>query len=167
MFALPLHTFPPGRSPIQSSAPQWCGALYVSLYLAPPAGTCPPRPEIARADHGTSPRGKAFWRYRSVLPGMWGRPVTLGEGWTPDAHSRRYPGVYVKGRGLTPPEASRRRGLALGVKHGLAITALKKLAVPSAGNAAGRGRWPAYLAARRLGSKPTFSCRRICRSQIT
>ena len=63
-------------------------------------------------------------------------PVTLGEGWTPMLRSKRYPGVYVKEEGANPTGSFKARGLALAVtmaKH----YGLKKLAVPSAGNAAG------------------------------
>jgi threonine synthase len=75
-----------------------------------------------------------MWRYRSVLPEA--TPVTLGEGWTPMVRSRRYPNVVVKEEGANPTGSFKARGLALAVtmaKH----YGLKKLAVPSAGNAAG------------------------------
>ena len=75
-----------------------------------------------------------MWRYRNVLPEV--EPVTLGEGWTPVIRSKRYPNVYVKEEGANPTGSFKARGLALGVtmaKH----YGLKKLAVPSAGNAAG------------------------------
>ena len=75
-----------------------------------------------------------LWRYRSVLPDV--EPVTLGEGWTPMLHSRRYPGVYVKEEGANPTGSFKARGLALGVSMARHY-GLKKLAVPSAGNAAG------------------------------
>jgi threonine synthase len=75
-----------------------------------------------------------MWRYRSVLPDV--TPVTLGEGWTPVVRSRRYPNVVLKEEGANPTGSFKARGLALAVtmaKH----YGLKKLAVPSAGNAAG------------------------------
>ena len=62
--------------------------------------------------------------------------VTLGEGWTPVVRSRRYKNVFVKEEGANPTGSFKARGLALAVtmaKH----YGLKKLAVPSAGNAAG------------------------------
>ncbi len=62
--------------------------------------------------------------------------MTLGEGWTPMIRSRRFPGVYVKEEGANPTGSFKARGLALAVtmaKH----YGLRKLAVPSAGNAAG------------------------------
>ena len=75
-----------------------------------------------------------MWRYRSVLPDV--DAVTLGEGWTPMLRSKRYPNAVVKEEGANPTGSFKARGLALAVtmaKH----YGLKKLAVPSAGNAAG------------------------------
>jgi len=75
-----------------------------------------------------------MWRYRSVLPDV--EPVTLGEGWTPVIRSKRYRNAFVKEEGANPTGSFKARGLALAVtmaKH----YGLKKLAVPSAGNAAG------------------------------
>lgn len=75
-----------------------------------------------------------MWRYRPVLPEA--EPVTLGEGWTPMLRSRRHPGVFLKEEGANPTGSFKARGLAMAVtmaKH----YGLKKLAVPSAGNAAG------------------------------
>ncbi len=75
-----------------------------------------------------------MWRYRCVLPNV--EPVTLGEGWTPMLRSRRYPNVFVKEEGANPTGSFKARGLALGVTMARHY-GLKKLAVPSAGNAAG------------------------------
>jgi threonine synthase len=75
-----------------------------------------------------------MWRYRAVLPDA--IPVTLGEGWTPMLMSTRYPGAFVKEEGANPTGTFKARGLAMAVtmaKH----YGLRKLAVPSAGNAAG------------------------------
>jgi threonine synthase len=75
-----------------------------------------------------------MWRYRSVLPEV--QPVTLGEGWTPMLRSKRYPNAFLKEEGANPTGTFKARGLALAVtmaKH----YGLRKLAVPSAGNAAG------------------------------
>jgi threonine synthase len=75
-----------------------------------------------------------MWRYRAVLPDV--QPVTLGEGWTPMLRSKRNANVYVKEEGANPTGTFKARGL------GLAVTmarhyGLRKLAIPSAGNAAG------------------------------
>jgi threonine synthase len=75
-----------------------------------------------------------MWRYRSVLPEV--IPVTLGEGWTPVLRSKRYPGVYLKEEGANPTGSFKARGLALAVTMARHL-GLRKLAVPSAGNAAG------------------------------
>jgi threonine synthase len=75
-----------------------------------------------------------MWRYRAVLPDV--SPVTLGEGWTPMLLSGRYPGVFVKEEGANPTGTFKARGLAMAVTMARHY-GLKKLAVPSAGNAAG------------------------------
>jgi threonine synthase len=87
-----------------------------------------------RISEKTPGASTGMWRYRSVLPEV--QPVTLGEGWTPMLRSKRYPNVVVKEEGANPTGSFKARGLALAVtmaKH----YELKKLAVPSAGNAAG------------------------------
>jgi threonine synthase len=75
-----------------------------------------------------------MWRYRSVLPDV--TPVTLGEGWTPMLPSRRHPTLYLKDEGANPTGTFKARGLSLAVTMARHY-GLKKLAVPSAGNAAG------------------------------
>ena len=75
-----------------------------------------------------------MWRYRSILPDA--EPVTLGEGWTPMIRSRRYPNLFVKEEGANPTGSFKARGLAMAVTMARHY-GLKKLAVPSAGNAAG------------------------------
>jgi threonine synthase len=91
------------------------------------------REDIA-AHAASSPASLGMWRYSSVLPDV--TPVTLGEGWTPMLHSKRYPGLYIKEEGANPTGTFKARGLGLAVtmaKH----YGLQHLAVPSAGNAAG------------------------------
>jgi threonine synthase len=75
-----------------------------------------------------------MWRYRSVLPNV--EPVTLGEGWTPVIRSKRYRNAYLKEEGANPTGSFKARGLALAVTMARHY-GLRKLAVPSAGNAAG------------------------------
>jgi len=123
------------------------GSLYVRYDLRAMRGEAG-RAEVLRdASQGERVAGEALngnsalpsvwagmWRYRSVLPDV--EPVTLGEGWTPVIRSRRYKNVVVKEEGANPTGSFKARGLALAVtmaKH----YGLKKLAVPSAGNAAG------------------------------
>jgi threonine synthase len=110
---------------------QPAGALYVRYDLSSLHGTA--ARNIVAQDAASSP-WTGMWRYRSVLPNV--TPVTLGEGWTPMLHSKRYPGVFLKEEGANPTGTFKARGLALAVtmaKH----YGLRKLAVPSAGNAAG------------------------------
>jgi len=115
----------------QTLCPNCAGSLYVRYNLSTAKGLAK-REQIAR--DGEAGGWAGMWRYRSVLPEA--QPVTLGEGWTPMLRSRRYPNLVVKEEGANPTGSFKARGLALAVtmaKH----YGLKKLAVPSAGNAAG------------------------------
>jgi threonine synthase len=111
-------------------ADQPAGSLYVRYDLSHLAGTSPN--EVIARDAGSAAPG--MWRYRSVLPDV--RPVSLGEGWTPMLPSKRYPGALVKEEGANPTGTFKARGLALAVTMARHY-GLRKLAVPSAGNAAG------------------------------
>ena len=92
-------------------------------------------------------RAATMWRYAEVLPDA--EPVSLGEGFTPMLASREFPNVYIKDEGLNPTGSFKARGLSAAVtmarKYGL-----KKLAIPSAGNAGGA--LAAYAAAAGLES---------------
>ena len=115
----------------QTVCPKCAGAFYVRYDLSGLKGPAK-RDQIAR--DATIGGWAGMWRYRSVLPEV--EPVTLGEGWTPLLRSRRYKNVVVKEEGANPTGSFKARGLALAVtmaKH----YGLRKLAVPSAGNAAG------------------------------
>ena len=115
----------------QTLCPECKGSLYVRYDLSGLRGQAH-RAQILR--DALIGGWAGMWRYRSVLPLV--TPVTLGEGWTPVVRSRRYPNVLVKEEGANPTGSFKARGLALAVtmaKH----YGLKKLAVPSAGNAAG------------------------------
>ena len=111
-------------------ADQPAGSLYVRYDLSHLQGVS--ALEVVAKDAATEWAG--MWRYRSVLPDV--PPVTLGEGWTPMLHSKRYPGVFVKEEGANPTGTFKARGLALAVTMARHY-GLQKLAVPSAGNAAG------------------------------
>lgn len=78
-------------------------------------------------------RAPTMWRYREVLPEA--APVSLGEGFTPLLPSREYPNVYIKDEGLNPTGSFKARGLSAAVTMAK-VYGLKKLAIPSAGNAA-------------------------------
>jgi threonine synthase len=75
-----------------------------------------------------------MWRYASVLPDV--DPVTLGEGWTPILRSRRFTHLYLKEEATNPTGTFKARGMAMAVSMARHY-GLKKLAAPSAGNAAG------------------------------
>jgi threonine synthase len=79
-------------------------------------------------------RAPTMWRYDAVLPAA--NPVTLGEGFTPMLSSREFPNVYIKDEGLNPTGSFKARGLSAAVTMARHF-GLKKLAIPSAGNAAG------------------------------
>src|ERR1700737_4178253 len=116
----------------QTLCPLCSGSLYVRYDMDKLKHTAK-REEVA-SKAAASPASLGMWRYSSVLPDV--TPVTLGEGWTPVLHSKRYPGLYIKEEGANPTGTFKARGL------GLAVTmaknyGLQHLAVPSAGNAAG------------------------------
>jgi threonine synthase len=116
----------------QTLCPLCAGSLYVRYDMDELKKTAKRDDIAARA--AASPASLGMWRYSSVLPDV--TPVTLGEGWTPMLHSKRYPGLYIKEEGANPTGTFKARGLGLAVtmaKH----YGLQHLAVPSAGNAAG------------------------------
>jgi threonine synthase len=115
----------------QTVCPKCAGTLYVRYDLASAKG-------IAQRDAiGTASEDRAWsgmWRYRSLLPSV--EPVTLGEGWTPMLPSRRYENVFLKEEGANPTGTFKARGLALAITMARHY-GIKKVAVPSAGNAGG------------------------------
>jgi threonine synthase len=78
-------------------------------------------------------RVASMWRYAEVLPEA--EPISLGEGFTPMLRSREYPNVFVKDEGLNPTGTFKARGVCAAVTMARAY-GLRKLAIPSAGNAA-------------------------------
>src|SRR5436309_672875 len=108
----------------QTTCPKDCGVLYA-------------RYDLEHLKHHFKPealsgRPATMWRYAEVLPQA--EPVSLGEGFTPMLASREFPNVFIKDEGLNPTGSFKARGLSAAVtmakKYGL-----KKLAIPSAGNA--------------------------------
>ena len=84
-----------------------------------------------------------LWRYREVLPVENAENVvTLGEGWTPLLHAERLgkelgiESLYIKDESQNPTQSFKARGMSAAVSMAKELGA-KKLAVPSAGNAAG------------------------------
>lgn len=109
----------------QTICPEDGGVLYVRYDLA----------SIKKTFHPASVAGRTpnMWRYAEVLPEV--EPVTLGEGLTPLLPSRENGNIYIKDEGLNPTGSFKARGLSLAVTMAKAY-GLKKLAIPSAGNAA-------------------------------
>ena len=110
----------------QSVCPKDGGVLYARYDLA----------AIKRSFSSARLAGRAatMWRYDAVLPAA--DPVSLGEGFTPMLASREFPNVYIKDEGLNPTGSFKARGLSACVTMARHF-GLKKLAIPSAGNAAG------------------------------
>ncbi len=101
------------------------GILFARYNLAALKGYFKPESLIGRP--------ASMWRYAEVMPDA--PPVTLGEGFTPLLPSNEYPNVYIKDEGLNPTGSFKARGLSAAVTMAKAY-GLKKLAIPSAGNAA-------------------------------
>ena len=78
-------------------------------------------------------RPATMWRYAEVLPDA--PPISLGEGFTPMLPSREFANAYIKEEGLNPTGSFKARGMSVAVTMAKAY-GLKKLAAPSAGNAA-------------------------------
>jgi threonine synthase len=88
-------------------------------------------------------RVKSLWRYREVLPVKNDSDiVTLGEGWTPLLPAPRLGAkhglkkLFIKDEAQNPTASFKARGMTTAVSMAKQF-GLKKLAVPSAGNAAG------------------------------
>src|SRR5262244_2214145 len=88
-------------------------------------------------------RAADLWRYREVLPVERDENVvSLGEGFTPLVHASRLgeqlglSELYIKDEGQNPTQSFKARGMTAAVSMAKELGA-KKLAVPSAGNAAG------------------------------
>jgi len=84
-----------------------------------------------------------LWRYREVLPVERSENVvTLGEGFTPLVHALRLGAslgmseLYIKDEGQNPTQSFKARGMTAAVSMAKEL-GVEKLAVPSAGNAAG------------------------------
>jgi threonine synthase len=101
------------------------GSLYVRYDLKPYIGKLKPQ---------HLPNGVAsMWRFADLLPDV--KPVSLGEGNTPMIQSRGNANVFIKNEGLNPTGSFKARGLCAAVTMCKAY-GVKKIAIPSAGNAA-------------------------------
>jgi threonine synthase len=82
---------------------------------------------------------RSMWRYAPVLPVS--KPsamVSLGEGWTPLMKMKRYGGyknLWLKDEGINPTGSFKARGLSCAVSMCVEL-GIRKVAIPSAGNAA-------------------------------
>jgi threonine synthase len=88
-------------------------------------------------------REASMWRYWELLPIRERKNVvSLGEGWTPLTQVRRLgkslgvPDLWVKDEGIIPTGSFKARGLAMAVSKAKEL-GISRLALPSAGNAAG------------------------------
>lgn len=137
-----------------------CAEIYDAnqlINLCPACG----RPLLVRYDlqkaaqtltkNALTARPATLWRYEEVLPVQKREHIiNLGEGWTPLHHANRLgeqigcPQTLIKDESLNPTGSFKARGLALAVSRAYELGAAK-LAIPSAGNAAGA--MSAYAAA--------------------
>jgi len=104
--------------------------------------------DLKEAARGFSPRSLVgrpgtMWRYREMLPVR--NPsniVTLGEGFTPLVHAQRLgehlglDRLYIKDEAGNPTGSFKARGLCAAVSMAKELS-IRRLAIPSAGNAAG------------------------------
>ncbi len=121
-----------GAETPQSLCPQCGGVLFVRYDMAALRRSASRDAIEKRA--AAAPVSLGMWRYSEVLPDA--EPVTLGEGFTPMLRSRRYPNLFLKEEAANPTGTFKARGLSMAVTMARHY-GLKKLAVPSAGNAAG------------------------------
>jgi threonine synthase len=113
-----------------------CGKPLLVRYDLEKAGRTLTRESLAgrRAD---------LWRYHEVLPVDYDENiVSLGEGWTPLLRARRLgkqlgiDQLYIKDESQNPTQSFKARGMSVAVSMAKEL-GVQKLAVPSAGNAAG------------------------------
>jgi threonine synthase len=112
-----------------------CGMPLLARYDLPAIRTALKREDL-------SGRGQSMWRYRELLPAPESAIVTLGEGFTPLIPARRLgeelglSKLWIKEESANPTGSFKARGMAAAVTMARLLGA-RKLAVPSAGNAAG------------------------------
>lgn len=89
-------------------------------------------------------RESSLWRYREVLPvSNRDNVVSFGEGWTPLLHADRLAAnlsvklnLFIKDEGQNPTQSFKARGMTAAISMAKEL-GVRKVAVPSAGNAAG------------------------------
>ena len=113
-----------------------------SAMRGPAPGALRPGSHPASLEKAGSRDGPAsMWRYAPVLPPADESIVSLGEGWTPLIRSRRLgarlgaEALWVKDEGLNPTASFKARGLSCAISMCVEL-GIRKVAIPSAGNAA-------------------------------
>jgi len=112
-----------------------CGAPLLVQYDLQALGISNPRELVSSAV-------PSMWRYEKVLPADASGAVTLDEGWTPLLRLKRLAyelgadDLWLKDEGRNPTDSFKARGLATAVTMAKKL-GVTKLAIPSAGNAAG------------------------------
>ena len=102
-----------------------------------------------------------MWRYAPVLPPSNEYVISLGEGWTPLIRTRRLgagigaENLWVKDEGLNPTGSFKARGLSCAISMCVEL-GIRKVAIPSAGNAASA--LAAYAAAAGIESHIFMPC---------
>lgn len=89
-------------------------------------------------------RESSLWRYREVLPvSDWNNVVSFGEGWTPLLNANQLASrldinidLFIKDEGQNPTQSFKARGMTAAISMAKEL-GVRKVAVPSAGNAAG------------------------------
>jgi threonine synthase len=89
-------------------------------------------------------RESSLWRYREVLPvDNWENVVSFGEGWTPLLNANKLAenldisiNLLIKDEGQNPTQSFKARGMTAAISMAKEF-GVQKVAVPSAGNAAG------------------------------
>ena len=89
-------------------------------------------------------RESSLWRYREVLPvDDWANVVSFGEGWTPLLNANKLAenldisiNLLIKDEGQNPTQSFKARGMTAAISMAKEF-GVQKVAVPSAGNAAG------------------------------
>src|ERR1700704_1878815 len=101
------------------------------------------RAAVSLTKESLAARAADLWRYREVLPVEHDENiVNLGEGWTPLLRAKNLgkqigiDQLYIKDEAQTPTQSFKARGMSAAVSMAKELGATK-LAVPSAGNAAG------------------------------
>ena len=101
------------------------------------------RAKMTLTKESLAARRTDLWRYREVLPVENDKNIiSLGEGWTPLLRATRLSrrigiqNLFIKDESQNPTQSFKARGMATAVSMAKEL-GVKKLAVPSAGNAAG------------------------------